>query len=172
MNEVEILQWLYHPHILKFKETFEDKSKIYIVTEFFEGDSLYNWVFQHDQKTKRKIVVPMKEEMAREIVRKLLAALDHCHAQNIVHWDLKLENVLISSQGDIRLIDFGFSLKLSSLTNVLSNFCGTPSYMAPEIVKKMPYQPHYADMWALGVLTFVLLTGRFPFWGNSESELY
>ena len=79
---------------------------------------------------------------------------------------------MIDDEDHIKIIDFGFSVKAGSLGTIVSNYCGTPAYMAPEIVKKVPYQPHLADIWALGVLLHVLLTGKYPFHGSSEQDLY
>ena len=115
----------------------------------------------------------MKEEEAWDIFKAILNVIDYCHNQNIVHRDIKMENILVDpNTHQIKIIDFGFSLKLSSLSNVVTNYCGTPAYMSPEIVKKIPHQPHYSDIWALGILLFVMLTGKFPFRGSSELELY
>ena len=79
---------------------------------------------------------------------------------------------MVSESGEVKVIDFGFSMRMNSATTIVSNYCGTPAYMSPEIVKKQPHQPIYNDIWALGVLLFVLLTGKFPFKGNTEFELY
>ena len=94
------------------------------------------------------------------------------HNNNIVHRDLKLDNILVEeSTRMVKLIDFGFSVVVGNGTP-LKIFCGTPSYMAPEIVRKHEYDGKPVDIWALGVLLFVLLTGSFPFRGTSESDLY
>lgn len=89
----------------------------------------------------------------------------------MAHRDLKLDNILIEEGKTIKIIDFGFSV-LSNPSQKLKIFCGTPSYMAPELTQKREYDGKAVDMWALGVLLFVLLTGSFPFRGHSESELY
>lgn len=88
------------------------------------------------------------------------------------HRDVKLDNILLEEKTNmVKIIDFGFSV-MSSLGQKLKIFCGTPSYMAPELTQKKEYDGKAVDMWALGVLLFVMLTGNFPFRGQSESELY
>ena len=87
------------------------------------------------------------------------------HENNIIHRDLKLENILIDTSNlNIKLIDFGFAIKISNQKK-LTIFCGTPSYMCPEIVKKIEYFGKPADIWALGILLYVMLYGKFPFRG-------
>ena len=89
----------------------------------------------------------------------------------MVHRDIKVENILIGQDLKVKLIDFGFSVIVPPDYN-LSIFCGTPSYMAPEIVSKIEYSGPPADIWALGVLLFALLCGKFPFKGSNDKELY
>lgn len=97
--------------------------------------------------------------------------MDYLHTQNIAHRDIKLDNILIEENTNmIKVIDFGFSVICSA--QKLKIFCGTPSYMAPEIVQKREYEGKPVDMWALGVMLFAMLTGTFPFKGISEQDLY
>ena len=87
----------------------------------------------------------------------------YLHNNNIVHRDIKLQNMLITDGEAIQFIDFGFSKKLNDDDEYLKEFCGTPNYIAPEILKREKYSPKEADIWALGVSLFKLLTGKFPF---------
>ena len=87
------------------------------------------------------------------------------HAMNIAHRDLKLENVIVDDNLKPKLIDFGFSSKCGEK---LKNFCGTPPYMSPEIAARVPYYGEPADMWALGILLYMMLFGKFPFRATSE----
>jgi MAP/microtubule affinity-regulating kinase len=94
------------------------------------------------------------------------------HAQNVVHRDLKLDNILFDPKtGQIKIIDFGFSLKTKPGT-WLDSWCGTPHYMCPEIVKKVPYQGFAADIWAAGVILYIMLCGKLPYFGEFEADLY
>jgi serine/threonine protein kinase len=94
----------------------------------------------------------------------VISGLHYCHARNIAHRDIKLENLLLDSKGNIKIIDFGFSTCIPNERKI-KMFCGTPSYMAPEIVNKKEYSGPPADVWALGVLLFALLHGCFPYRG-------
>lgn len=97
--------------------------------------------------------------------------MNYCHSKGIAHRDIKLDNILIDSKGNPKLIDFGFSTCLTKHKKV-KMFCGTPSYMAPEIISKIAYSGEAADIWALGVLLFALISGQFPFTGRTDKELY
>ena len=93
------------------------------------------------------------------------------HSNLICHRDLKIENILVSDRQRIKIIDFGFSIRTQEDVN-LKIFCGTSAYMSPEIVRKTEYNGFKADIWALGVVLYVLLTGRFPFKAKTEKELF
>jgi len=97
--------------------------------------------------------------------------VNYCHSKNIVHRDLKLENILLDESRNIKIIDFGFSIAIP-YDKKLSIFCGTPSYMAPEIVDKKDYFGPPVDVWALGIVLYVMACGVFPFKGNDDKELY
>jgi serine/threonine protein kinase len=106
------------------------------------------------------------------LFKQIAEGIEYLHSQNIAHRDIKLDNILIEDKTNIvKIIDFGFSVMCSSIQK-LKIFCGTPSYMAPEITMKKEYDGKTVDMWALGVLLYVMLTGIFPFKGTSEADLY
>lgn len=93
------------------------------------------------------------------------------HSQLICHRDLKLENILVSDRQRIKIIDFGFGIRTPEDV-LLKIYCGTSSFMAPEIIRKNDYNGFKADIWALGVVLYVMLTGRFPFVGKTEKDLF
>ena len=101
----------------------------------------------------------------------MVKAVAHLHQNKIVHRDLKLDNILIDEQRRIKLIDFGFSVHAGA-DQKLNLFCGTPHYMDPDISRKKEYNGHAADVWALGVILFILLTGKLPFFGEFEGDLF
>jgi serine/threonine protein kinase len=164
-TEIKILLKLDHPNIVKLYQHIDTNKYIYIILEYISGHSL-------STSLKRKPTRRLEEFEANKYFHELLQALDYCHSKGITHRDIKLENTLIDNANKrVKLIDFGFATCFSNLKKV-KLFCGTPSYMAPEIVSRKEYCGPPVDIWAAGVLLYVLLTGSFPFKGNSDSELY
>lgn len=106
----------------------------------------------------------LEEDEARNLFRQIVEGIDYLHKKNIAHRDIKLENILLDQSNTIKIIDFGFSI-LMQKDRLLNVFCGTPSYMSPELATKKDYQGWHADVWALGVLLYVFLCGKFPFRG-------
>jgi serine/threonine protein kinase len=164
LNEIKILGSLVHPNIIKFKEAIETPKQIQLVMEYASGCSLWSYI-------NKKPTHCLPEPIARRYFSQILSGIHYCHSNSIVHRDIKLENILLDSHGDVKIIDFGFAtnLKQREKTRV---FCGTPSYMAPEIVGKTENPGIAADVWALGVVLFVMLTGKHPFKSNNSRELY
>lgn len=113
----------------------------------------------------------MEESEARKIFSQLVSALNYLHAKSIAHRDIKLENVMLDHRGNVKLIDFGFSTQIPN-TQKIKLFCGTPSYMAPEIVKKIEFCGPPADVYAAGVLLFAFFCGCFPYRGKDDKDLY
>ena len=114
----------------------------------------------------------VKEQVCRRFFKQIAEAFDYLHAKGIAHRDIKLDNILIEEKTNmIKIIDFGFAAFCTN-GQKLRIFCGTPSYMAPELVRKHEYDGRQVDMWALGVLLYALLAGTFPFKGANETELY
>ena len=123
------------------------------------------------KRTRTKARRRLPEREAAQIFKDIVEGIAYCHEKNVIHRDIKLENIMIDENGTIKIIDFGFSIVIPK-EKKLSIFCGTPSYMAPEIVKKRNYYGQMADTWALGVLLYAMLCGKFPFKGHSDKELF
>lgn len=164
-NEIKILKKLEHPNIVKLFQHIDTQKYLYIILEFVSGHSL-------STSLKRKPNRRLEEFEANKYFHELMLALDYCHSKGIAHRDIKLENTLVDSVNrKIKLIDFGFATCFGS-DKKAKTFCGTPSYMAPEIIARKEYYGPPVDIWAAGVLLYVMLTGSFPFKGNSDKELY
>ncbi|CAN0259139.1 unnamed protein product [Ascophyllum nodosum] len=154
-DEVCVLGSLNHPNVIKMHDFYHDDPKFYyIVLELMRGGELFGQI-----QTKTRF----NEKEARDTCRALLKALDYIHSRNVVHHDLKPENVLLASKSDcasIRLADFGFACGVSD--ELSTDCCGTPFYMAPEIIqRKLHGTP--VDMWSMGVIIFNMLSGKHPF---------
>ena len=163
-REVRVLKNINHPHIVKFYDVIETPKEVYIIMELVKGHSLLHYIKQKSEKR-------LTEYEAIRIFKQILLAIEYCHKMNVVHRDIKMENILLDDRLDAKLIDFGFSTWVIPAQK-LKIFCGTPSYMAPEIVNKKEYYGPPADMWSLGILLYAMLCGHFPFRAHTEFELY
>eukprot|EP01016_Furgasonia_blochmanni_P001717 TRINITY_DN10677_c0_g1_i2.p1 TRINITY_DN10677_c0_g1~~TRINITY_DN10677_c0_g1_i2.p1 ORF type:complete len:348 (+),score=74.67 TRINITY_DN10677_c0_g1_i2:63-1106(+) len=143
-----------------------DSENIVIITEYVEGYSLSTYLKRITDQGRQ-----MQEEEILFLLKQMLGALAYCHALLITHRDVKLENILLDQEGNIKIIDFGLSTKMPANQRT-KLFCGTPTYMAPELVAKKEHAGPPTDIWALGVLLFALCTGTFPFRGLNDKELY
>src|SRR5689334_3159288 len=130
---------------------------MHLVMEYVGNTSLQSYL-------KSKATRRVEEPEAKKLFRQLCQGISYCHSKNIVHRDIKLENILLDENLNVKIIDFGFSLS-TPLEKTLTVFCGTPSYMSPEIVSKHQYRGGPSDVWALGIVLYALLSGRFPFRG-------
>ena len=152
------MEKLDHPNIAKLYEAFESHKQVFLVMEFVNGGSLHGYL-------KMKPNRQMPELEAKFLWRQVVQAIHYCHEIRVTHRDIKLENILLDeTKTVVKLIDFGFSTCIPH-DRLVKIFCGTPSYMAPEIVSKIEYSGPPADIWALGVLLYALLCGKFPFRG-------
>ncbi|KAM8915168.1 NUAK family SNF1-like kinase 2 [Spinachia spinachia] len=160
-REIEIMSSLCHPHIITIFEVFENKDKIVIVMEYASRGDLYDYVCD-----KRSI----SEREARHFFRQIVSAVHYCHQNGIVHRDLKLENILLDGNGNVKIADFGLS-NLFRGDEYLQTFCGSPLYASPEIVNGRPYRGPEVDTWSLGVLLYTMVHGSMPFDGNNHKAL-
>jgi serine/threonine protein kinase len=161
-TEGRILADLSHKNIIRLERVCKKNEKFYLVLEFFDGPNLA------DVLRKRK-GVGLEEKTVALILSQLVEGLAHCHERGISHLDVKPENILVDSAWNLRLIDFAFSIKTPDSAKV-KRYCGTPAYMAPEILKRESFYPTKADVWSLGVVAYRLMTGKPPFKGTSLSS--
>ncbi|CDW78707.1 protein kinase domain containing protein [Stylonychia lemnae] len=164
-REIICMKKLDHPNIVKLFENFETSKEVYLIQEYINGVSLYQYI---KNKTSKRILA---EDQARFFFKQLCESVRYLHSQNICHRDLKLENILVDDRNNVKLIDFGFSI-CTPPDQKLKIFCGTPSYMAPEIVLKKDYCGFSTDVWSLGIILFVILSGNYPFKGQNERDLF
>ena len=163
-NEIKILKQLDNINIMKLHEVIKTDKFKYLILEYIEGISLLEII----KKEKKHY---LEEKRALKIFIQIVKAIEYCQSKNICHRDIKLENILTLKDDVIKIIDFGFAVKTNKET-YQTLLCGSPSYMAPEIVKKEKYIAQYSDIWSLGVLLFSMLFGRFPFKGKTQEELF
>ncbi|KAM5302031.1 serine/threonine-protein kinase MARK2-like [Glossophaga mutica] len=158
-QEVTSLKMLNHPNIIKLFEVISTHSHIFLFMENVSGGHLLHYLLKN---------YPMTEEDARAKFRQMASAVQYCHHKEIAHRDLKLENILLDRENNVKVADFGFSTKISD--DKLRTFCGTLSYMAPEILKLEPYDGRKADTWSLGVILYAMVMGTLPFKKTSFAE--
>jgi len=159
-QEIGILRKLNHENIILMFDAFETDREFCVVTEYAQGE-LFD-ILQDDQR--------LPESTVQQIAKQLVKALHYLHSNRIIHRDMKPQNVLIGSNGRIKLCDFGFARAMSSNTIVLTSIKGTPLYMSPELVKELPYDGS-SDLWSLGVILYELYVGQPPFYTNSIYSL-
>ena len=154
-NEIKILASLDHPNILKFENIYETVDKIYIVTELVSGGELFDFLLDE---------APLSEEVCCHIMRQVIDAVCYLHSENVIHRDIKAENLLLvdnhSQYPTVKLIDFGFSTLIAN--TFTGSFLGTVGYIAPEIRQNKVYSCG-VDIWACGILLYLLLAARLPF---------
>jgi len=161
-NEVSILQNLHYPGVVNLERMFETPERIFVVMEKLKGDML-EMILSSEQGR-------LSERITKFLVTQILVALRHLHSKNIVHCDLKPENVLLSSDSDfpqVKLCDFGFS-RIIGEKGFRKSVVGTPAYLAPEVLRNKGYN-RSLDMWSTGVIIYVSLSGTFPF--NEDEDI-
>lgn len=178
---------MHHPNIVQLYEVIVTESKIFMVMEYCSGGEAFEYLVrwckekrlpteytlngehhQHqpneveNQKTNTKFI--------KKIFRQLVDAIGYCHSKNFVHRDLKLENILLTDEGDVKVIDFGFTREYSK-NSLLSTYCGSVAYAAPEMIAGTKYSGPAVDIWSLGVILFTLVCGYLPFDDDNETVI-
>ncbi|KAF0992530.1 hypothetical protein HZS_345 [Henneguya salminicola] len=160
-REVRILKMLDHPNIVKLLEVIETDNNLYLIMEYCSGGEVFDYLVSHGK---------MKEKEARIKFRQILSAVDYCHQRHVIHRDLKAENLLLDTNLNIKIADFGFSNEYHP-GGKLETFCGSPPYAAPELFQGRKYEGPEVDIWSLGVILYTLVSGMLPFDGQNLREL-
>uniref|UniRef100_A0A7N8WMQ6 non-specific serine/threonine protein kinase n=1 Tax=Mastacembelus armatus TaxID=205130 RepID=A0A7N8WMQ6_9TELE len=160
-REVQIMKMLDHPHIIKLYQVMETKNMLYLVTEYAKNGEIFDYLAKHGR---------LSELEARRKFWQILSAVEYCHNRNIVHRDLKAENLLLDGHMNIKIADFGFG-NFFQPGEPLATWCGSPPYAAPEVFEGQQYEGPQLDIWSMGVVLYVLVCGALPFDGPTLPEL-
>jgi calcium-dependent protein kinase len=152
-----------HHSIVNYIESFQDENLFYVVMELCEGVELFAMI-----ENKIQLQGVFTESETAEIMKSLLMAINHCHSKNIAHRDIKPENIIVGSDGYIKLIDFGLSKTVH--IKELKTIVGSPYYIAPEVLDEN--YSYECDIWSLGVILYIMLSGIIPFDGANAAEVF
>ncbi|KAL2062835.1 hypothetical protein VTL71DRAFT_5907 [Oculimacula yallundae] len=161
-REAAIVTLLDHPYICAMRDVVRTTYHWYMLFEYVNGGQMLDYIISHGR---------LKEKRARQFSRQIASSLDYCHRNSIVHRDLKIENILISKTGDIKIIDFGLS-NLFAPRGHLKTFCGSLYFAAPELLQAKAYTGPEVDVWSFGIVLYVLVCGKVPFDDQSMPALH
>ncbi|CAK9134974.1 unnamed protein product [Ilex paraguariensis] len=162
-REISIMKLVRHPYVVRLHEVIASRTKIYIILEFITGGELFDKIVHHGR---------LSEAEARRYFQQLIDGVDYCHSKGVYHRDLKPENLLLDSQGNLKISDFGLSALPEQGVSLLRTTCGTPNYVAPEVLSHKGYDGAVADVWSCGVILYVLMAGYLPFDEVDLTTLY
>ena len=164
-REIRTMRLVEHKNIVHLHEVMATRNKIYIVMEYVKGGELFDKIDKSGKLT---------EAAAHKYFQQLISAVDHCHSRGVYHRDLKPENLLLDENENLKVSDFGLSALSESKRQdgLLHTTCGTPAYVAPEVISKIGYDGAKSDIWSCGVVLFVLAAGYLPFQGPNLMEMY
>ncbi|XP_071962493.1 testis-specific serine/threonine-protein kinase 3-like [Antedon mediterranea] len=163
-RELEIITSLNHENVVKTFKYFEENRNIYMVMEYVSGGDVLQYIQMRSKG-------PIREGLARRWIKQTIEGLRYLHQLHIAHRDVKCENLLLDGSGNVKITDFGFCKKMQTGDLFSETFCGSAAYAAPEIIQSIPYNPFISDMWALGVVCYVITTGTMPF-GDDVKDVH
>ncbi|KAF7134469.1 hypothetical protein RHSIM_Rhsim08G0206200 [Rhododendron simsii] len=163
-REISVMRLVRHPNVVELKEVMATKQRVYFVMEYVKGGELFAKVAKGR----------LKEDLARKYFQQLISAVDFCHSRGVSHRDLKPENLLLDEHENLKVSDFGLSSLPEQLRNdgLLHTQCGTPAYVAPEVLRKKGYDGAKDDIWSCGVILYALLAGFLPFQDENLMNMY
>ena len=159
-REIKTLQMIVHENVIKCYDVIDTDDALYIVMEIADGGDVLDYINKRTRLT---------ESVARLLFHDLLSGVEKCHTMNIVHRDLKCENLLLSGKMILKISDFGFARELDGKN--LETYCGSYAYAAPEVILGQPYVGEPADIWSMGVILYAMVVGRLPFKDNDVKTL-
>jgi 5'-AMP-activated protein kinase catalytic alpha subunit len=160
--EIKIMKLLKHNNVVKLYETFETDRHLLLILEYVGGGDLLSFVRKRNK---------LNEPTAKFIFRQIIEAIQYIHSRSVVHRDIKLDNILIDLSGNIKICDFGVSRQIKK-GEIIKHQCGTPAYIAPEILRNEGYEGFGVDVWSAGVVLYAMLSGTVPFKANNMNELH
>lgn len=161
-QEYNILKRARHQNIVRLYESFEIPTHIVYVMEVCGGGDLLTYV-----RRRRKL----KEDYAKFIFRQIIQGIHYVHSKGVLHRDIKLDNILLTSEGDVKICDFGVSKIVQNSKQLQTEQCGTPAYIAPEVFRGKGYRGFQSDIWSAGVVLYAMLFGTVPFKATNMAEL-
>jgi len=162
-NEIRVLRRLHHPNIVELLEVHEEKTRVYLVMELVTGGELFDRIVEKGSYT---------EKDAADLIKQVLSAVAYMHSEGVVHRDLKPENLLYhSSDEDSKIMISDFGLSKMEDSGIMATACGTPGYVAPEVLAQKPYGKA-VDVWSIGVISYILLCGYPPFYDENDANLF
>ncbi|RLN34133.1 CBL-interacting protein kinase 16-like [Panicum miliaceum] len=163
-REISIMRMVRHPNVVGIREVLASRSRVFVVMEYARGGELFAKVARGR----------LTEDRARRYFQQLVAAVGFCHRRGVAHRDLKPENLLLDEEGRLKVTDFGLAALPEQLRHdgLLHTQCGTPAYVAPEVLRKRGYDGARADLWSCGVVLYVLLCGFLPFQHDNYAKMY
>ncbi|XP_074312729.1 CBL-interacting serine/threonine-protein kinase 25-like [Silene latifolia] len=163
-REISIMRLVRHPNVVELKEVMASKGWIYFVMEYVKGGELFTKISSGN----------LKEHFSRKYFQQLISAIDYCHSRGVSHRDLKPENLLLDENENLKVSDFGLSALPEHLRKdgMLHTQCGTPAYVAPEVLRKKGYDGSKVDIWSCGVILYALLAGYLPFQEDNIMKMY
>lgn len=161
-REISILKLFKHPHIIRLYEVISTPTDIFIVMEYVSGGELFNYITKHGK---------LNDNESRRFFQQIISGVDYCHRNMVVHRDLKPENLLLDSNQNVKIADFGLS-NIMIDGDFLKTSCGSPNYAAPEVIAGKLYAGPEIDIWSCGVILYALMCGKLPFDENNTPALY
>lgn len=163
MSEIKIHQSLKHENIVNFEHFFEDSENVYILLELCQNQTLNELLRRRQRLTELEV---------KYYLLQILRALQYIHSNQIIHRDLKLSNLFLTNKMEIKVGDFGLATKINFISEKKRTVCGTPNYIAPEILESKLGHSYEADIWSLGVVLYILLIGKPPFETSDVKRTY